>query len=197
MEWSLVNPVPAYILAGGRSRRMGRDKATLRPDPAGPSLAERVAAVLHTVGVSPIHVVGRQPELHTLALVVVPDPVVDLHHPLLGVAAALDHAAQRGFARALIVPCDVPSLTTAALSALLAEPGPAVAVAGDHVQPLLATLPSDQAASALATARAGGSARRWVLGLGVAQVQIPVPAAQDVDTPADLAAWVRSRPREQ
>ncbi len=185
--------VPAYILGGGRSRRMGRDKATLRVDEAGPPLAGRVASILSEAGCSTIAVVGRQSELASLQLPVVPDPPVADHHPLYGVAAALLDARLRRAAEALVVPCDLPNLTTQAVQALLRADGPAVGVADGQLQPLFAKLSTAWAEEARAAADGNGSARRFVASRLVAQVEIPADAVADLDTPDDLTNWVRSR----
>lgn len=183
--------VPAYILAGGRSRRMRRDKATLRPVAGGPTLAQRVADVLAQAGAEPVFVVGRQPELQSLGIPVVPDPEVQHFHPLYGVAAALEHALHQGWASALILPCDLPSLTVDAITPLLAAASPTVGVAGDHIQPLIAKLPSAWARRARQAADANMSARQFVLQASIAQVRIATALAHDVDTPDDLAEWSR------
>jgi len=192
-----VSTVPGYVLAGGRSRRMGRDKATLRPAPHTPTLAQRVAQVVAEAGAQPVVVVGRQSTLHTLGMPVLPDPQGVDHHPLYGVAAALFDAAARGATHALVVPCDIPDLTVHTLQQLLAAPGAAVAVAGDHIQPLIAKLPTAWAHSARSTADAGGSARRFVDRDAIQRVRISAQDAHDLDTPADLVAWSRRGNRDE
>ena len=172
---------------------MGQDKATLRPVEGGPSLAQRVAAALQHVGVSSIHLVGRQPALHELGFPVVNDPAVATHHPLFGVGAALQHARAHASPSALLVPCDLPDLSVDALRQLAGTPAPAVATAGGHLQPLFAVLPVEAANAAIAAAHTGQSARRFVQDLGPALVPLEAASIQDVDTPEELATWSRSR----
>ena len=53
-----ADSLPAYILAGGASRRMGQDKALVQVD--GEALALRVARALRAAGFDPITLVGRR-----------------------------------------------------------------------------------------------------------------------------------------
>lgn len=188
---------PGYVLAGGRSRRMGRDKALLKTAPSDPCLAERVARELEAAGCDPVLLVGDLQALQPVGRPVVPDPPTAHHHPLRGVAAALDHARGLGAELAVVVPCDTPDLRAATLSRLMATAGPAVGVAGGRLQPLLARLPTAWSARALQAAEAGASARRFVDRPEVARVEVPVAEARDLDTPADLAAWHRNRTRDE
>lgn len=100
-----------FVLAGGRSTRMGRDKALLSY--RGRPLIEHAVDLLHAAGVRP-HVVGSRPDLARYA------PVVpDLHArcgPLGGIEAALA-ASSREFN--VFIPVDLPLLPTAFLSYLL------------------------------------------------------------------------------
>jgi len=172
---------------------MGQDKAALRPVAGGPSLAQRVATALQALGVSSIHLVGRQQALHGLGLPVVDDPAVQTHHPLFGVGAALQHAREHGGRAALIVPCDLPDLKVDTLRELANSPAPAVATAGGHLQPLLAVLPVEVADAAITAAHDGRSARRFIQALGPVLVPLEADSVQDVDTPEELVAWTRRR----
>lgn len=109
----------AAILAGGRSRRMGRHKALL--EYAGRSLLERAAETLATLqpDVGEIFVVGEWPEYRTLPLRFVPDDQPSVG-PLGGIATALRVAASE---RVLVVACDMPRLSSQLLAAMLAESG--------------------------------------------------------------------------
>lgn len=101
------------ILAGGASRRMGRDKASISV--AGETMLERTARVARQTGL-PALVAGRsEPEGW-------PHPDVPFypddhpgHGPLGGLAAAL-HAAGGSV---ILLPCDMPCLTAEALSWLV------------------------------------------------------------------------------
>lgn len=91
-----------YVLAGGRSTRMGRDKALLIWQ--GQPLIARAVGLLRCAGLDP-YIAASRPDLATFA------PVIDDLHPgcgpLSGIEAAL---AQCGEDAALFVPVDVPIL---------------------------------------------------------------------------------------
>ena len=188
---------PGYVLCGGQSQRMGRDKALLRPDPAGPTLAESVAAVLHQAGLQPVRLVGSQPDLQALSWPVLRDPLGAGHHPLFGFAAALGDAAKQGARFAIVVPCDVPALRSETVMAIARCIGPAVAECDGHIQPMFAKLSVDWAQAALAAARSGWSARRFLDRPEVARVRLTASALSDLDTPDDFAKWMRGRTRGQ
>lgn len=143
----------AWILAGGRSRRFGSDKA-LHPVDGRPLvlvLADRLAAA----GLRP-GVVGKSPRGLPLPERLEPEPG---HHPLYGVAAALVDGP------ALVCPVDLIDLDVARVRRLLdawdAHPG-GVYAAG---QPLLGVFPAHLAAPARAAADAGASVRSFVASL--------------------------------
>jgi molybdopterin-guanine dinucleotide biosynthesis protein A len=105
----------SVILAGGRSRRFGQDKALFRPDSDGPTLIELVHDRLMLLG-APILIVGpdRFADLD-LDATIVPDDRLDLG-PLSGIATAFRHLYQD---RILVAGCDMPCLSTALLRRLL------------------------------------------------------------------------------
>ena len=107
----------AAILAGGRSRRMGTDKALLRLAPAGPTLIERVAAAVAAVA-DEVLIVANDDRLDFLGLPIVPDAHPDTG-ALGGIASGL--AAARN-AHCLVVACDMPFLSPALLRAMAAAP---------------------------------------------------------------------------
>jgi molybdopterin-guanine dinucleotide biosynthesis protein A len=134
------------VLAGGRSSRMGRDKATLQVH--GRPLIDRALEQLRTAGCQPV-IAGPRPDLETYA------PVLpDLHPgcgPLSGIEAALTAASFPAAALAatpsssavLFLPIDLPLLPAAFLALLLerAERTGALAtipVLGGRPQPLCA-----------------------------------------------------------
>ena len=126
-----------YLLAGGRSSRMGRDKALLELD--GLPFAERIARAMRAA-VGRLRVVGRDAvgEVHG-----VPDLRPGLG-PLAGLEAAL--ADCEGDA-ALVVACDMPFVTEAFLRLLIGRaaqaPGSAVVPedAGGRRAPLCGVYP--------------------------------------------------------
>lgn len=79
----------AFLLAGGQSRRMGRDKAQL--EIAGKPLVAHMLAKLDSLGLEAA-VCGNRPDLAALAPVL-PDPILkgeDSLGPLAGILAALE-----------------------------------------------------------------------------------------------------------
>ena len=99
--------IGGYVLAGGKSSRMGRDKALLEIN--GEPLIARATAKLRKV-CAEVCILGDKPELAEYA------PLVpDLHPdsgPIGGIEAALDHS---GFDWNLLMPVDVPFLPVAFL----------------------------------------------------------------------------------
>jgi molybdopterin-guanine dinucleotide biosynthesis protein A len=188
--------VAAAVLAGGASRRMGRDKATLTV--GGAELAS-VALAAATRVASPVVLVA--PEGHParrLAARVVADPG---QGPLAALAAALA-ALEAG--HVLVLAGDHPGLQVELLAHLvgLAPRGEAVACRrGPRLEPLVAVY---QRAPALAVAEARlatAAGDRSLLGLLAALDTVVVEEPEwraldpggrsfvDLDDPADLAAW--------
>lgn len=105
--------VSAAIMAGGKSRRMGQDKAWIELD--GEPLIRRVAAVLAEVA-DEVLVVANEPRYASLGLPVVPD-----RYPaggaLGGIATGVAAARHETI---LVAACDMPFLDAAVWRLLLA-----------------------------------------------------------------------------
>lgn len=100
-------PCIGIVLAGGRSSRMGRDKALLHWN--GRPLIEHLIAVLQAAGISEVKVSGERPDYHGVA-----DPLPHMG-PIGGIAGV---AATCGDGDLLIVPVDMPRLQPALLQRL-------------------------------------------------------------------------------
>jgi molybdopterin-guanine dinucleotide biosynthesis protein A len=101
-------------------------------------------------------------------------------HPLHGVSAAL-HAA--GTEWVLVVPCDVPELSTDALRSLIVGE-PAVATdASQRLHPLVGVYPKSWAGRAESLARSGSSARAFAE--GARQIELPEGALKNLNRWAD------------
>jgi molybdopterin-guanine dinucleotide biosynthesis protein A len=91
-----------YVLAGGRSSRMGQDKALL--EIGGQTLAERATSKLRSI-CRDVHILSRNPTLARFA------PLIEDRHPdcgpLGGIEAALAHTTHEWN---LILPVDLPFL---------------------------------------------------------------------------------------
>jgi molybdopterin-guanine dinucleotide biosynthesis protein A len=104
--------VGGYVLTGGASLRMGRDKARLPW--RGATLVEWIASQVHeTVGC--VTLVGAPERYAGLGIPVIGETHAGLG-PLSGIEAALAHSP---FEYSLVVACDMPFLTATALSKLV------------------------------------------------------------------------------
>jgi molybdenum cofactor guanylyltransferase len=198
--------VAAAVLAGGASRRMGRDKATLPVD--GVELAVRVVATAARVAAPvvlvapaghPAEALGRR-----LGAAVVTDPGAG---PLAALAAAL--AALRA-PYVLALAADHPCLQVGLLARLLAEREAGQAVAcrrGGALEPLVAVWQREPALAAARSHLEAGrdlSLRGLLAALATRVLEEPVwrpldpegLSFLDLDDPADLAAFVGSAGRE-
>ena len=102
----------AVILAGGKSQRMGTDKALLTV--GGETLLARTVRVLRESGYEKISVIGREACLENLTFI--PDA-----HPGAGPLAALATALAQAKDSVLVLPCDLPLLSVAAIDWLAAQ----------------------------------------------------------------------------
>jgi molybdenum cofactor guanylyltransferase len=186
----------AAVLAGGASRRMGRDKATLAV--GGVELASLALAAAARVA-HPVVLVA--PEGHPARRVAAPAVADPGLGPLAALAAALDALEAE---HVLVLAADHPGLRVELLARLVALAGGAEAVAcrrGPRLEPLVAVY---QRAPALAAARArlaGPAGGRSLTGLlaDLATLVVEEPEWRrldpdgrsfvDLDDPADLAAW--------
>ncbi|MET0996135.1 MAG: molybdenum cofactor guanylyltransferase [Mycobacterium sp.] len=126
-------PLAAVVLAGGASRRMGRDKATLTfSGPAGQTtLVEHVVSVV-SPRCSPVFVIAAQGQpLPTLPAEVLRDEVLGVG-PLLATGRGLRAAAEAGLQWAFVCAVDMPFLSADVIDVLA---GPAVRLGVDVVLP--------------------------------------------------------------
>lgn len=110
---SLCPDVTGVVLAGGRSSRMGRDKALLTLD--GVSLFDRALAVLRSA-FDRILIAGDRPDLARPGIPALPDRYPG--SPLGGVYTALEAASTPWI---FVVPCDLPHPDSALVRHLLAR----------------------------------------------------------------------------
>jgi molybdopterin-guanine dinucleotide biosynthesis protein A len=189
------------LLTGGRSTRMGRDKATIVIDAAGTTLAVRAAASLAAV-TEPVVEVGDGASGQTA---VREDPPGE--GPLAAIAAgwaSLTGSAEEKPDAAIVLACDMPNADERILRWLAdheAE-GSVVPVVGRHPQPLCARW-SAAALDGLVDRLAAGE--RSLRGLVEADDVTLVAETEwrraghgaalgDVDTPADLRRLVPDAP---
>jgi molybdenum cofactor guanylyltransferase len=175
----LLPPLRGLVLAGGRSRRMGRDKWALSY--GGERQVERAAALLAPF-VSSVHLSCRPDQRAELAPTGLP-LVIDRHEdrgPIEGIAAALD--AHPGSAW-LVVACDLPLLDRSTLEALVrgrehVRPATALLGPAGEPEPLCAIYePAARTALNEAIARGELSPLRVLCRLETARVRPPAPGA--------------------
>lgn len=128
------------VLAGGRSRRMGRDKARLDID--GTPLAGRAAATLAAFFSDTVVVVGAGGEAADLGYRVICDRIAGAG-PLAGLDSALSWAAGRPV---FVLACDLPRVDGTVVASVVAAAGEAAVVGaragawivarGSRLQPL-------------------------------------------------------------
>jgi molybdopterin-guanine dinucleotide biosynthesis protein A len=123
---NLSNQIEGFILAGGESSRMGRDKALLELD--GSPLLVRTARLVESVA-GPPTVVGSPESHRSLGLRVIGDDWPGAG-PLGGIATALRASSAPWN---LVVACDLPYLTRPWLDYLISR---ALASAADAVLPM-------------------------------------------------------------
>lgn len=174
------------ILAGGRSSRMGRDKAGLTL-PDGRTLLQRQADVLRAAGAATVLVSVRAGDGSQLpGAVMVPDAMPDAG-PLAGIAAGL-RAAPPGLVAVLAV--DMPQIGEAhlrQLTGLATESCGVVPVRDGQLEPLVAVYPASLAGSAEASLAGGQRAvHAWV------RREVEQGRLHLWETPADWAGALRS-----
>jgi molybdopterin-guanine dinucleotide biosynthesis protein A len=152
------NLVSGVVLAGGRSSRMGRDKALLTHSGSGLALVAHQVETLRTAGCAEVLLSVREGTDYAEEVGAEVARVVDDGEggPLPGIAAALARA--RG-ARVLVLAVDLPRMTVEALRELVAastaECG-AVWRGAHGWEPLCAVYPKATGAVAFEAARAAG-----------------------------------------
>lgn len=187
-----VESITGIVLAGGRSARMGRDKALL--DAGGQPLVVALARRLAELGGEVLVASGDGGRLAGLGLDEVADVVAGAG-PLGGIVAGLERASTT---LAAVVAVDMPEASPAVLRLLAAahrgEPAVVPAVAG-RLQPLhavWATAAAGDLRRLLADGQRSVTAAARLLGARVAGPQVWAPAdpagafARNVNRPRDL-----------
>ncbi len=204
-------PLMGVVLAGGKSSRMGTDKANL-PHPHPPSVDSTVTYLQHAV-------MRLRPLLLTIAISgrsgdrkIGPDVIAiadtSPHQgPAVGVAQSLRHAKKLGLDGILVTPVDMPNLTTEHLRRLIdawqagrtrsdcrSQQGrtPLLAIvvatfANQQPQPLLAIYPTAlwSAIESLAQSH-DRSLSRWLKQQSLIAIPLPQSAAKNVNRPEDI-----------
>ena len=194
-------PLAAVVLAGGASRQMGRDKATLAFDSpsTGPTtLVERVVSIV-SARCTPVFVIAAPGQaLPDLPADILRDEVRGVG-PLLATGRGLRAAAEAGLQHAFVCAVDMPELTTELIDTLT---GPAERLGADVVLPwdgrdhYLAGIYRTELFTTIAGLVSAGerSMRSLVDSVDTQRIVMPEqPALANVNTVTDLEAVVPPR----
>jgi len=194
------------VLAGGKSSRMGTDKANLvHPDqPAG---APPITYLQHAISrlrplVAAVAVSGRDPSPEsTCDVITIPDNA-SYQGPATGVAQSLSHAKRLGLGGILVTPVDMPYLSTAQLCLLIdawhtaTQYGPSsVPIAATYeepggdswLEPLVAIYPTTLCANIESLAKSTDrSLSRWLGQHSHIRVPLPQSSGKNINRPEDI-----------
>lgn len=182
------------VLAGGASRRMGRDKAFIEIE--GVAMVRRVADAMRAAGLAPVFAVGGDASgLTSIGLEVV-DDVCPGEGPVGGLVTAFAHVGES--LPVCVVACDLPWLDEATVRSI-AQPhaGADVIVAiTERIEPLCALwMPSAASVVAAAFAEGERAVHRVLDQLRVHTVAVDRGLLVNVNTPDDLARACAARGR--
>jgi molybdopterin-guanine dinucleotide biosynthesis protein A len=188
----MTAPVHGLVLAGGRSARMGRDKAELRY--AGAVQLDRAMALV-AARVSQSFVSVRPDQVTDPMRLRYPQ-IVDRHEDLGPIAGIIAAQAQHPDAAWLVVACDLPFLDAASLDHLLARRAPQrMATAyrsarGGLPEPLCAIFePACREPIERFVASGKNCPRKFLMIADTELLDLPNPRALDnVNTPEEFAA---------
>lgn len=183
------------LLAGGRSRRFGSEKA-VAPLGDGVMMDFPLRVLRETCLAVAVSVrTGSATEAHaqTLGLACLMDEASDAEGPLAGIRRGLSWASDHGLDWLAIAPCDAPTLTTRHYLALInAVEGGAAAAFGQGAggpEPLVSLWPVGSGQGVVDAALNDGAhpAIRDVLAaVGAVPVDLPGYDGRNVNTPGDL-----------
>lgn len=179
------SPFSGVLLAAGRSRRMGSDKALLDRD--GAPLWQRQRAVLAAAGAREIFLSARPEQSWAAAA---PGFAAVLHDampdggPLVGITAAIERQSHPHLA---VLAVDLPRLPAAWFAILLAKCGSGVGCVGrrgDRFEPLAAVYPREMKWLAWEHLARGEFALQPLIGAAIGQGRLQV-----TDVQPDQEAW--------
>jgi molybdopterin-guanine dinucleotide biosynthesis protein A len=182
-----ISRLPLYVLAGGRSRRFGRDKAEALID--GVPLLRHVARALDPVASEVVVVADRAGKYDHLGFPTIADLEPGMG-PLAGLVTALTH---RLSGWSLLAPCDVVGLDAEWFASLARDaiqgPYDAVAFRGSEWEPLPALYHTRSLAEARVLLQSPNRSLRHLLDR-VKTLRAPLPetwhTARRITTPSDL-----------
>jgi molybdopterin-guanine dinucleotide biosynthesis protein A len=192
--------IPALILAGGRSSRMGGTDKALMPLYGRPLLSHVLDRIRPQASCLLINS-NSDPSLdQDFGLPVRFDILPDRPGPLAGILTGLIWAKEQGATHLLTAPCDTPFLPhdlIERLSADLRSSSAEIAVARDpeQIHPVIALWPVRLAARLASDLEAGTrSVYRWLKQFDIREIQFAASHFSNLNTPADiLAAEAKAR----
>jgi molybdopterin-guanine dinucleotide biosynthesis protein A len=178
-----VGPVLGVVLAGGKSSRMGCDKATMM-HASGVTFIDYAISRLISL-VPRVVVSGRPAEAGTVDSISDQTPGLG---PAVAVWSAIQFAKQQGYASILVTPIDTPNLESRHLQQLMDSVVPDIPLCATYdgcvPHPLIAIYPvsldHELEVVALSTRR---SLRAWLASRPHSLVRLPVFAMRDFNTP--------------
>ena len=185
----MPGPLAAVLLAGGASRRMGRDKATMaHPSAAGTTMLEHTVAVV-SQRCEPVFVIAAAGQaLPELAATVLRDDAPGLG-PLVATGKGLRAAAGAGRDRAFVVAVDMPDLAAELIDLLASRPDADVVLPWDGRDHYLAGLYRTDLADRIDALVANGarSMRALTDMVTTHRAEVPLPSLLvNLNRPADL-----------
>ena len=151
---SIPRLINAYILCGGQSRRMGQSKSNMIHQ--GHSFVDHIARQIRSL-FQEVYAVGKEgQQLHSSCPVLF-DGTIE-HHPLWGVARAMNHSE---YDHVFIIPCDLIQITRLGTLSLLEHSWPCFATSEQNSQPLLGIYPCDWLHQTVSDAKTGQSVYKW------------------------------------
>ncbi|WP_431236631.1 molybdenum cofactor guanylyltransferase [Mycolicibacterium aichiense] len=185
-------PLAAVVLAGGASRRMGRDKATLPHPDGGATMVEYTVATLSS-RCAPVFVIAAPGQaLPALDGQVLRDEVRGVG-PLLATGRGLRAAADAGVERAFVSAVDMPFLSTEIIDELVQHRGVDIVLPWDGRDHYLAGIYKTALADHIDALVAAGERSMRALAESVVTQRIVMPASRalaNVNSPDDLAQQI-------
>ncbi|MCV7346162.1 molybdenum cofactor guanylyltransferase [Mycolicibacterium rhodesiae] len=185
-------PLAAVVLAGGASRRMGRDKATLPHPDGGATMVEYTVATLSS-RCAPVFVIAAPGQaLPALDGQILRDEVRGVG-PLLATGRGLRAAAEAGVERAFVSAVDMPYLSTEIIDELARHRGVDIVLPWDGRDHYLAGIYNTALADHIDSLVAGGERSMRALAESVVTQRIVMPSSRalaNVNSPADLAQQI-------
>lgn len=190
MTTTLRLDLPCVILAGGKSRRFGSDKALAKV--GGRSLIDVMNERLQIQTSGPIAINTGSPELQELyGNSVIPDRLSGAFGPLSGLHTAMCWAREHRFDSVVTTSVDTPLLPFNFIARLVEHGAPAIARSESGLQPLHGVWPT-RLHEALESRLLDGmrAVRAWAELCHAAEIVFPLQDGVDpffnVNTPADL-----------